>query len=559
MNKSKLLTFVCVVSLNVVFAQKKSENDSDPPRLKGPYLGQKPPGTTPEPFAPGIVSTAHKDLSGFFSPDMTEFYFTRYNDSIKKFSLIGFQNIDNQWIESFVAPRVGRPIFAPDGNSMHLGSKYMERTMDGWSEVKSLGPMFDREDWGIMRLSSSASGTYVFDDFKNNDVIRISTIENGKREEPRLLGKEINSGKYTAHPFIAPDESYLIWDSERDDGYGDSDLYISFRQEDGSWGAAINLGDKINTGAWEASAFVTSDGKYLFFNRSVGQESADIFWVDAQIIETLRPKHTSYTIAYGSIDSGSVEIYSGDTEGKPTIKSINAPGGYLAWSPDGKQLAFYHKYDDKKTWSIHTMNIDGTNRKRLTHARNKWDSAPAWSPDGKKIAFGRTYKNSEEVWQNEIWMMNSDGSEQTRIKSLNGGGPFFTPNGRIVFYSDYINGKSEICIANEDGTNLIKLTDNEVHDWHPDVSPDGTQITYMSKIDGNFEIYIMNIDGSDQRRLTNNDVDNWYPSWSPDGSKIIFSSVKDSEKQKKDIYVMNKDGSGVKKIISQSGYAVFKR
>ena len=54
-------------------------------------------------------------------------------------------------------------------------------------------------------------------------------------------------GEWKAHPFIAPDESYLIWDDEREGGYGDNDLYISFRQQDGSWGAAINLGDKINT------------------------------------------------------------------------------------------------------------------------------------------------------------------------------------------------------------------------------------------------------------------------------------------------------------------------
>ncbi|MTI30776.1 TolB family protein, partial [Xanthovirga aplysinae] len=89
--------------------------------------------------------------------------------------------------------------------------------------------------------------------------------------------------------------------------------------------------------------------------------------------ESKKPESPTYNIAYGSTETGNVEIYSGDTEGKSDIKSTNAKGGYLAWSPDGKQFAFYGKYDDKKTWSIHTMNIDGTNRKRLTHAKNKWD------------------------------------------------------------------------------------------------------------------------------------------------------------------------------------------
>ena len=150
--------------------------------------------------------------------------------------------------------------------------------------------MFDREDWGIMRLSASAKGTYVFDDARSNDVIRISRLKDGKREEPKLLGKNINTGKWTAHPFIAPDESYLIWDSERDNGYGKSDLYISFRQQDGSWGTAINMGAKINTDGTENGAYVSPDGKYLFFNSPISKNNSGIYWVDAQIIETLRPK-----------------------------------------------------------------------------------------------------------------------------------------------------------------------------------------------------------------------------------------------------------------------------
>ena len=258
--------------------------------LKGPYLGQKPPGATPEVFAPGIVSTKHRDLSPFFSPDMNEFFFTRKKLESKKWSLIVLESKEDQWHESVVGPRVGRPILAPDGKTMHLGKKYRERTGTGWSEAKSLGPMFDRPDWGIMRLSASARGTYVFDDYKNKDVIRISRLVNGVRQAPELMGPVVNSGKYTAHPFIAPDESYLIWDSQRDSGYGDSDLYISYRLQDGTWSPAVNLGNKINTSAWEAGGYVTPDGKYLFFNRALPSEEGDIYWVDAGIIETLRPE-----------------------------------------------------------------------------------------------------------------------------------------------------------------------------------------------------------------------------------------------------------------------------
>lgn len=266
------------------------------PLLAGPYLGQVPPGLTPKKFAPGYVSTRHRDFSGSFTPDLTEFYFSRRDVDTQQWWLMRFKLENNQWQESVIGPRIGRPILSPDGNTLHLGNKYRERTADGWSEVKSLGPMFDREDWGIMRLSAAVDGTYIFDDYKSNDVLRISEVKNGQRQAPRLLADHINSGKWTAHPFIAPDESYIIWDSEKEQGFGDTDLYISFRQPDGAWGSAINLGDSINTDGTEASGYVSPDGKYLFFNRKPvrdtdgTQPEGDIYWVDAKIIETLKPK-----------------------------------------------------------------------------------------------------------------------------------------------------------------------------------------------------------------------------------------------------------------------------
>lgn len=143
-----------------------------------------------------------------------------------------------------------------------------------------------------MRLSVSSEGTYYFDEATSSGLgtIQYSLLIEGNREKPRALDKQINTGKWNAHPFIAPDESYLIWDGERKSGYGNSDLYISFRQQDGSWGTAINLGDEINTEFEDAYGSVTPDGKYFFFNRSFGGDKADIYWVDAQIIETLRAK-----------------------------------------------------------------------------------------------------------------------------------------------------------------------------------------------------------------------------------------------------------------------------
>jgi len=265
--------------------------------IEGPYLGQQPPGLTAEPFAPGIITTKSFEDGGVFTPNMDEFYFLRERPD-KKLESIVYRQRNNRWHKT---ARLGEdakpfyPFFAPDGKTMHMGKRYKVRTDTGWSEPKSLGSPF--EEIGIMSLSASLNGTYAFDErgTDGDGVLRYSQLVDGKREAPTPFGKEINSGTRNSHPFIAPDESYIMWDGIKDSGFGSVDLYISFRQQDGSWGAAINMGDRINTEAYEAGPKVTPDGKYLFFVRVVESTAEnpysdiDIFWADAEIIETLRP------------------------------------------------------------------------------------------------------------------------------------------------------------------------------------------------------------------------------------------------------------------------------
>ena len=297
----KKLGFILVlVFLTACNTKKKESKISVIPTIKNPYLGQTPPGLTPIPFAPGIVSTEIYEYDGAFASDMKAFYFIRRGEeNIKStFYEYKYDETTGDWKKSVLAsPWIGRPVISPDGNTMHLGTRYLKRTDSGWSKRKNLDPPFVSNDsMFIMRLSSSVNGTYYFDTYKKGDLnfpIRYSRFINGKYEEPKALPKAINMGTYLSHPFIAPDESYLLFDAKRENGFGDSDIYISFKQKDGTWGNGINLGDKINTGAWEASASITPDGKYLFFSRNIGSdkyENVDVFWVDAKIIENLRSK-----------------------------------------------------------------------------------------------------------------------------------------------------------------------------------------------------------------------------------------------------------------------------
>ena len=268
-----ILIITIVLLLNACNTKKQDSKDSDAPTIESPYLGQDPPGLIPELFAPDIIRTEHREAEAAFTPDLKEFYFRRRGGKYKNNTLVVIQYINNRWTESVVPPRAGEPFISLDGKILYLGNKYRERTNAGWSEVKSLDAPFN--DIPIMRLTVSATGTYYFDEATETGTIRYSRIINGRREKP--LTVDIDMGNWNAHPFIAPDESYLIWDDESEGGYGDNDLYISFRQQDGSWGAAINLGDKINTEFAEAYGSVSPDGKYFFFHRGFGGDKADIF------------------------------------------------------------------------------------------------------------------------------------------------------------------------------------------------------------------------------------------------------------------------------------------
>jgi WD40 repeat protein len=282
--------------LNACTTKNQDSKTNDSSSIEDGYFGEEPPGLIPQLFAPKIVSPEGLFEGGKFSPDMKEFYFSRKNGKYERrtFFVIRYEN--GKWGQESETD-IRWPLFSEDGNMIYGGMEYRDKTATGWSEPKSQGEFLKDQAHGI---SLSSKGTYYFG-FDQKDTIgsiRYSRLIDGKREIPVKMSKEINTGAWIAHPFIAPDESYLMWDAEREGGYGDSDCHISFRQKDGSWGAAINMGAQINTTSSESSPRVTQDGKYFFFSRGDWEVKEDgstnwvgrTYWVDVQVIENLRPK-----------------------------------------------------------------------------------------------------------------------------------------------------------------------------------------------------------------------------------------------------------------------------
>ena len=260
------------------------------PRLKGPYLGQKPPGITPEVFAPGVVSTNLDEFGCTMSPDGGEFYFTRTYVEPRRHTIMVCRLEANGWTAPEIAPFSGQhseaePNLSPDGSRLFFGRPesgiwMAERSRNGWHASQHLLPG--------MFATASNNGTLYYTDVSRGmdkcDIVK-SRYVNGQYMEKEALKGSLNSTFKDAHPYVAPDESYIIFDSIRPGGMGGNDLYISFGNMNGLWSKAINLGEKINSPEHEAIPFVSPEGEFLFYSTK-----GDIYWVDAKVIEDLKPK-----------------------------------------------------------------------------------------------------------------------------------------------------------------------------------------------------------------------------------------------------------------------------
>ena len=171
----------------------------------------------------------------------------------------------------------------------------VNRTENGWSEPQNIGFPINTELNDVCPSISENGNLYFFRSSKDStgfiQEIYCSKFINNKYTIPEKLGDEVNSGSQSLDPFIAPDESYLIFHSFRQGEFGGIDLYISFRNKDGIWSKAINMGDKINSAGNDSGGRVSNDGKYFFFNRRNPQTRIrNRYWVNAKIIDELKAK-----------------------------------------------------------------------------------------------------------------------------------------------------------------------------------------------------------------------------------------------------------------------------
>lgn len=250
---------------------------------------------TPDLFAPGVVSTSHYELNAALTLDGKTVYFTVSppNRRLNQYTIMVSHYRDGAWSPAEVAPFSGQysdadPLVSPDGQRVYYISRrphsgkpagrdydlfYVESVAPGadgvsqWSEPRPLGPAINTEN-DEYYVSVTRSGTVyysaVYDGGMGGSDIYRSRWQNGAHTAPERLPAPVNSKGSEFDPFVAPDESYLIFASRRPDIAPTFDLYISF-QRDGAWTEPRNLGERVNSDGFEFCPIVSPDGQYFFF------------------------------------------------------------------------------------------------------------------------------------------------------------------------------------------------------------------------------------------------------------------------------------------------------
>ena len=292
--KSVIILF-CLVTIGgwILVCQCSDTSKSQ----SGPF-GQKPPGNTPEIFAPGIISNPDtKEMGCTWMPDMKEFYFTRQgtDEDPRLWSIWYSKQINGEWTEPEIAGFSGKhidvaPFITYDGKYMFIyrksltdtsitrGTWIIERKGDIWTESRFFvdAYMLTTADFDTFYCTIDTVAGAV------NRQIAYMTYTDSEFSEKKPIEKQLNSPHFDAHSNISPKGNFILFDSDRPGSFNGLDIYVSFSRDNNEWSEAINLGENINRGQYSIPS-MSPDGKYLFLNAK-----GDIYWVDATVIGNLK-------------------------------------------------------------------------------------------------------------------------------------------------------------------------------------------------------------------------------------------------------------------------------
>lgn len=266
------------------------------------------PPAVAELVAPGIINTSADEYGPTLTPDGRTMFFTvRVNRQGRENIVVSLlDSASGLWSVPVVTAFSGggfdkEPYLSPDGRRLYFastrpypgkdttgrGEKYdlflVERTGESWGSARPI-PEVSSPDYDNYP-AVAANGNLYFASHRvparRNDIFVAPSVS-GRYETPRLV-MSLNTEGTDADPFVAPDESYLIFSSDRPGGAGSGDLYVSVRRN-GGWTTPVSLGPLVNTDDYEYTPWVTSDGRWLYFSRGWGE----IWRIETRSLEPFR-------------------------------------------------------------------------------------------------------------------------------------------------------------------------------------------------------------------------------------------------------------------------------
>ena len=188
----------------------------------------------------------------------------------------------NNEMEAFFGPDGARVFFAPYDEGMDVRIWSADVTPTGFANPQPLdSPVADDPSFYPVQ---AVDGTLYYTNLAKREIYR-ATMENGEVTSAEPAGLEVGG-----HAFPSPDGSFMVLDSASIDSQAQRDIFVAFRNDDGTWGTPRPLGPTVNTEYSETCPSLSPDGRYLFFSRyNEPDEISNIYWVSSEVIDLLAP------------------------------------------------------------------------------------------------------------------------------------------------------------------------------------------------------------------------------------------------------------------------------
>lgn len=325
-----------------------------------------------------------------------------------------------------------------------------------------------------------------------------------------------NDKDFDADPSFSPDGKRIVFSSGRD---GNAEIYS----------IGLDGGDfrrLTSHPATDSHAAYSPDGTAILFTSDRENENADVYVMNAN---------------------------GGDPVKLTAFDKSNETAGPGGWSPDGTQIAFFSDRNGKD--DIYVTSAE-TVRPKVVLSDPQHDlHTPAFSPDGESVVYN--VEAGDKTGELRVLDFYTGRTRLVRKTELPVTTPMWSPDGGHIAFVDRINGNSEVCAVNADGSGFANLSNDPSVDISPSWSPAGTRLAFVSHRGEPSvgQLYTMNADGTDPRTLTPRKGWEGDPIWLPDSGKLVFVCDRaDSPGNVLDICQINADGTGERRLLSNPNY-----